>query len=540
MRPWTYQNKTMSNQSTRAKILRCIALKIALAFMVAASCTALAGSPAGAATNAGSLMRVIIPAETLGPLNNPYMGWGLWAGSYNDFTAERYGQKLSVADNTTAFGDDAESFSWVLLDWPWAAAEPSEGHFDWKDFDAIVDYWKARNKQIFLRFWVTDDPGWNGKPGGIPCPDWLWAKGVHYREYVGNGGVKRREPNYADPSYQAVYLPELQKLLTAFAEKYDKPGTPFMFIQVMGYGHWADFATWYSKYQFSSLQFKHALLAKLMGIYIATFKKIQLIEMASGDWNTAEDESLQDRLYNKALDVALAHHFGLIWTGFIDGLGGWDRDLKDRYWRTDPIVAEGNWDYWVMKKDPVHGTPDENLDVALDWHSNFAHFYFDAIAYKQVMQDDKAFIDRGLMSGGLGYRLVPTSLGWPDAVPAGNLLVFRQTWVNRSVGRLYVQHWLKLILTDVAGNEKFSEVNTSFDPTTWVRGQEYSLISVFHLKKDLAPGTYDVRIALVNADGKASINLPIEGGDTEKRYRVGTLRVLAPVATSACAQAYCP
>lgn len=137
-----------------------------------------------------------------------------------------------------------------------------------------------------------------------------------------------------------------------------------MFIQVMGYGHWADFATWYSKYQFPSLQFKHALLAKLMGIYIATFKNIQLIEMASGDWNKADDETLQDRLYNKALDVALAHHFGLIWTGFIDGLSGWDRDLKDRYWRTDPIVAEGNWDYGTMKKDPVHGTPDENLDVA--------------------------------------------------------------------------------------------------------------------------------------------------------------------------------
>jgi hypothetical protein len=97
-----------------------------------------------------------------------------------------------------------------------------------------------------------------------------------------------------------------------------------------------------------------------------------------------------------------------------------------------------------------------------------------------------------------------------------------------------------LYLTDVDGNEKFSEVDTSFDPTNWVNGQEYSLISVFHLKNDLPPGTYDVRIGLVNEEGKTHINLPIDGGDRDGRYRVGTIRVLAPVSTSACAQAYCP
>ena len=157
------------------------------------------------------------------------------------------------------------------------------------------------------------------------------------------------------------------------------------------------------------------------------------------------------------------------------------------------------------------------------------------------MQDDKAFIDRGLMSGGLGYRLAPTSLGWPDAVPAGNLLVFRQTWVNRNVGRLYVQRRLKLYILRTSPATKSSVRSTRASiPPPGLKGEEYSLISVFQLEKDLAPGTYDVRIALVNAEGKASVSLPIEGGDSEKRYRVGTLRVLAPVATSACAEAYCP
>ena len=503
------------------------------------SLVARSGSPSSA--NAGSDTRLIIPTETQEPLANPYMGWGLWAGSYYDFSPEQYGQKLSLADNTTAFGDDAPRFNWVLLDWPWAAAEPSEGQFDWKDFDAVIDYWKARDKQIVLRFWVTDDPGWSGKPGGVPCPDWLWAKGARYREYVGNGGVKRREPDYADPSYQSVYLPQLKKLLTAFAAKYDKPGSPVILLQVMGYGHWADWATWYSKYKFPSLRFKHDLLAKLMGIYIDTIKNIQLFEMASGDWDRQEvEKTLQDRLYTKALDVALAHNFGLIWTGYIDGLSYWDRDLKDQYWRTHPIIAEGNWDYGLMKSQPIHGTCDENLDLALEWHSNFAHFYFDATAYKRVMQDDRSFIERGLESGGLGYRLVPTSLSWPSELPGGNLMVFRQTWVNRNVGRLYVQHWLKLYLTDSAGNEKFAEVDSSFDPTTWVKGQDYSLTTVFHLKKDLAPGTYDVRIALADSQGTPRINLGIDGKDSQQRYKVGVIRIRPPLEIKGCDQTYCP
>jgi hypothetical protein len=265
-------------------------------------------------------------------------------------------------------------FNWVLIDWPWANVEPREGEFDWGDFDAIVDYWSAWGKQFLVRFWVTDDPGWNGKPGGISCPDWLWQKGVHHREYTGNGGVKRREPDYADRSFREVYLPALQNLLKAFATRYDRPGTPIALLQVMGYGHWADWATWYSHYQFPSLEDKHNILAAIMDTYISILKHVQLIEMAAADWDAKDLATMHDHLYSKALDVGLEQHFGLIWTGFMDGLGGWDRDIKDRYWQEVPIIAEGNWCYEDMKSQKTHGTPDENLNLVLDWHSNYAHF----------------------------------------------------------------------------------------------------------------------------------------------------------------------
>ena len=302
------------SQRTRRKVVQLCRLKFNGGRVTASLVCTLVFWSTLAAQDFNSL-KTVIPVEVQSPMNNPYMGWGLWAGAYNDFVATRYAQPLSVEDNTTAFGDDAPLFSWVLLDWPWSKVEPREGEFDWREFDAIVNYWSARGKLLFVRFWVTNDPGWNGKAGGVSCPDWLWQKGVRYREYTGNGGVKRREPDYADPSFKEVYLPTLQNLLKAFAARYDRPQSPIALLQVMGYGHWADWATWYSRYKVPSLEVKHTTLAAIMNTYISIFQHMQLVEMAAADWDAEDFKTMQDHLYTKSLDVALAHHFGLVWTG---------------------------------------------------------------------------------------------------------------------------------------------------------------------------------------------------------------------------------
>jgi hypothetical protein len=120
------------------------------------------------------------------------------------------------------------------------------------------------------------------------------------------------------------------------------------------------------------------------------------------------------------------------------------------------------------------------------------------------------------------------------------LLLIDQKWVNRSVGRLYVAHPLKLYLTDNQGNEKFSDLDTTFNEATWVQGETYTLTSVFHPPKKLAPGVYDVRIALVDHAGNPRIKLAIDGRDSLGRYRLGTMRIVPPEGKAACDQPYCP
>ncbi len=489
----------------------------------------------GVAAYARPLIKTVVPTEVDDPLVNPYMGWGIWAGPrYFD------GRPFTLEYNTTGFGDDVPLFSWLLVDWMWADLEPQEGQYCWKDLDAIMNYWAARGKQVDLRVWVTDDPGWNGAPGNEVCPEWLWNSGAHYREYTGEGNSKKREPDYMDPSYERIYLPRVRRLFIALAERYDNPDSPIVMWGAMGYGHWGEWHTSRSRYPWPNAEVKHNLLAKVVNMYADIFKVKQPRIACAPENNPRQLNSLQDYLYGQAVDVALSKGFGLAYHGFIDGQGLWCKQLFEKYWRQLPMWAESNWSYTDVKNHRTHGTLDEYLQVYSAWHANYAHYYMDADSYKRAMREDRTHFERGLQSGGLGYRLALTRASWREELPAGDLFLLTQTWANRNSGRLYVRHPLKLYLTDSQSAEKFSEVDRAFDETQWVKGETYPVISVFHLPKDLAPGVYDVRVALVDGTGQPRIKLAIKGADAQGRYSLGTIIVLPPEAPAGCDKAGCP
>jgi Domain of unknown function (DUF4832) len=179
------------------------------------------------------------------------------------------------------------------------------------------------------------------------------------------------------------------------------------------------------------------------------------------------------------------------------------------------------------------------LRVYADWHANYAHYYMDAESYKRAMREDRTHFEKGLQSGGLGYRLVLTRASWREEVPAGDLFLLDQEWANRNVGRLYKPHPLKLYLTDAAGLARFEELDQAFDQTSWIQSGTYPVISVFHLPRNLTPGAYDLRIALVDETGQPRIKLAIEGQDAQGRYELGAMAV-PPHGVPGCDNARCP
>jgi hypothetical protein len=467
-----------------------------------------------------SAMKTVHPAENNDPLTNPYMGWGIWAGPrYLD------GRQFSLERNTTEFGDDAPLFGWVLIDWVWADLEPEEGKYNWNELDAIIDYWAARKKQVYLRPWITDDPGWDNTPGSDVFPKWLATDGVKFREYLSQGKFKKVETDYMDPSYKAIYLPKAKRFLTALAARYDKPDGPVIMWGALGYGQWGEWHTLWSHYPWPNEDAKHAVLTSIVDMYADVFKVHPVVISYCFDWDNDQVTGLDDFLYRQGLDEAISKHFGLARHGFIDGLRLYDHMTMEKNWRTSLMWGEGNWTYLEVKDQGTHGTLQENIDVFKEWHSDYAHLYMDAEGYKRAMKDDRAVFEDSLRSGGLGYRLVPTSVSWPEELAAGDLLVMPSKWVNRNVGRAYVRFPLKIYLTDSSGKEVFSAVDQYFSATGLVQGEESSGNTLIELSPSITAGTYDVRIALVDERGKPSVRMPIAGEDTQLRYKLGTIEI---------------
>jgi hypothetical protein len=330
--------------------------------------------------------------------------------------------------------------------------------------------------------------------------------------------------------------------LTALAERYDQPGHPFNFLGNMAYGQWGEWHTMRSKYPWPSREAKHNRLAQLVNLYADTFQHLDLaisycfdtfIFGPDGDrfrqWSRFFEQIAHDDpadfLYRQGLDVALERGYLLGRHGFIDGLAYTDRVIMEAEWRRRALYAEANWSYLDVVNHGTHGTLDENIDIMLEWHSNYAHFYMDAASYRRAMREDQPRFARGLEPGGLGYRLALSQVAFPDRARPGQLLPLRQRWVNRNVGRCYRRHPLRLYLVDSAGEAVYAESDTAFDPTSWVRGESYDVTSVFHLPKDLPSGTYELRVALADWDGRPALRIATEGSDGEMRYRIGRLTV---------------
>ena len=157
------------------------------------------------------------------------------------------------------------------MDFYWKDVEPSEGFYDWSKIDSIITYWSARGKQMYVRFMATVDAGWNNVPGGNCAPDWIWDKGLKYKEFCANGGCYRY-PDYGDPSYLSIFLPCLETMLSHYRNHFQSPGNKnnIMLDMMMGYGDWGECHTFLSNYTFSDKNTKHHNINCAIDVYIRT------------------------------------------------------------------------------------------------------------------------------------------------------------------------------------------------------------------------------------------------------------------------------
>jgi hypothetical protein len=495
-----------------------------------------------------------LPAST--PLHNPGMGWTLEEFTSAADSPQRPQCRGLQPDGT--FVDpfpEVDSFEIITS---WAEIEPAEGQYDWSRIDDAIAFWNGRfGKRIRLRV-SAEDLGCfegsckevpSGHTGGIP----LWLKSRVPLQVRIDGDGDFQIPDYRDPDYQAA----LRRMLKAYAERYrDNPAV--YAVDLRGYGQWGE---WHSGHDLDTLEQRREVLRWIIDTWYdawypgetpgspsvsageklvvlsASYEYLPDLQPAGvahtactvpGGYEAFKQNSAYDHAFTKRHLTLRRDGVGGVMCHELDG----KLLLESFEQRPLPIIVEFFEIYEGFMENEADGsgyTLRQGLDEALRYHSNFITLpgYACGLFNPGAFYDDpRGFIREGLASGGMGYRLVLASADFPPELHPGESWALQQVWLNRNVGRSYVQYPLRVYLVDAGGKAVWSAEDARFDPRGFVKGSTYPVSSTFTLPEELPAGRYQLKIALVDPiTGEPAVQLAIEGRDSEGRYSLGEVTV---------------
>jgi hypothetical protein len=446
------------------------------------------------------------PQDSGAVLENPGMGWVF---HYYDNIPANYGSKLAPSDTL----DDFPGLTVIYLRIPWSYLEPEEGRFAWSVLDTPAQRWIAKGKQIALRISCCESwmryatPTWVEKAG---------AKGHNFRS--GKGVVPDGpfwEPDYNDP----IFLDKLDRFLAALAARYD--GNPEVaFIDVGSFGVWGEGHTLAS----SRIVYPAETVVKHIDLHCKHFKKTLLA--ANDDFTFCKDGQ-------RAIDYSVKHGLTLRDDSILVQAGPnayFHADLAQPFWPTRPVILESEH-YGGSKARGCWQDGSLYLKAMEEYHASYVSIHWWP---REFLNENKDLIAR--MNRRLGYRLQLTEVAWPASVPGGGTLRLKTTWRNAGVAPCYVGGHPAVTLQDAAGGIAAVLVDQGRDMRSLPVGPEGQTAAKtstadLRLPFQLKPGTYDVLVSVGTLTGTPRIALPLDGGDAQRRYRLGKIEVTAGAPT---------
>lgn len=399
----------------------------------------------------------------------------------------------------------------VYLRHSWGDLEPEEGKLNLEEFEKIRDehleggalQWAFRIATALSSLTVCENP----------TPEWVFKAGAKFK--MAKRGYK--EPQYGDLVYQEKYGNFIRKL----AERYDgDPKLAFVDISGLGlYGEWGDPETEQEGWENTDRREREC--RNIIDIYLKAFRKTPL----------AISTHIIDTLGRSKYGVDYALKKG-VWLRR-DGVGSpffheGHKELVQKYWHDRPIVTELYAIYSTYNdvnsgrnKNHTGWSYTDAMYQVLDQHGMCAEMSRDLDATGASMQHPSFDI----VAKQAGYRLVLSKAEFPSKINQGEKLILKQWWKNQGISKLYVKHPLGVYLVDSEGQTVWSAIDHRFDPTNWCRGKVFKVYSCFESGNSIPPGTYELRVALVNPQGQPSILLGMEGNDGQRRYTLGKLEI---------------
>jgi Domain of unknown function (DUF4832)/Beta-galactosidase len=473
-----------------------------------------------AASVPASSDRVVVrPKDTGVGLVNPGMGWMFY---HYDNNLRTYTVNLAPWDTVPEF----PGVSSVYMRLDWSDLEPEEGKFNWPIVDAPMQKWVQAGKTVAFRFCTSEGsvrepyatPRWVEKAG---------AKGYHLnsrRQITADGPIW--EPDFDDP----IFLKKLDHFLAAVAARYD--GNPHLaFMDVGTFGVWGEGHTVWS----TRIPYSFATIRRHIDIYKKNFRHTLLI--ANDDF-MIQGRGIETLGYARNQGLGLRDDSILVQAG---DKAYYHAYVAYNFWPRVPVILESEH-YGPSKRRGAWGDGHLYLQAIEDYHASYAgvHWY-----PREFLAANRELVDR--INLRLGYRLQLLEASWPGEVTAGGPMAIGYDWRNAGVAPCLPGGHPTITFEDEKGGIAGVFVDEDFyvrDLPVGPPGQA-KIISRKELGPDLdendqplityqlppsqilRPGTYGVYISVGTATGEPMIALPLPDDDGHRRYRLGSIKVLA-------------
>ncbi|NLG15104.1 MAG: DUF4832 domain-containing protein [Lentisphaerae bacterium] len=170
----------------------------------------------------------------------------------------------------------------------------------------------------------------------------------------------------------------------------------------------------------------------------------------------------------------------------------------------------------------------------VDYHASYAsiHWWPD-----EFLADWRELIKK--INLVIGFRFLPTKVTFQNSVSLREgTLEFETTWQNRGVAPAYKDYFPIITLKNKNGGVAAVLVDDAFNLRNLPVSVDQSAKTLsskrtIKLPPNISAGTYDVMISVGDELGKPIIELPIDGNDGNRRYKVGTLSIAADYSANA-------
>jgi hypothetical protein len=449
-------------------------------------------------TNAQTAQVTVIPTQLATYLPNPGIGW----------------QEAHTDPPLLP-----ETVAYKRSEYGWQMQNPQPNVYDWSAVDTDLQATTNQGKQLSFRIYTMKGPGF----GGHQMPQWVLNQGATLLD---------GSPNYSNCTYQEQW----GTFVNAMRQKYD--GNPnIAFVDISRYGNfnewsWTDGQTVFDEDPINNPSIDTQARKRLIDMFIGGSGTIQCrnadnsLRTVSYSYPGFQQTQLvmpyagirqsNEYVVSRRQDVGVRH----------DCLGRADNDIMEKIggiitqlWPNAPMVFEfcGN----ANTTTDLLSRADQLLKQA---HGSIAHDNFNGSRNQAALENILTLV---------GYRFTLIQAQLPTGTSLGSTIPLVMTWQNVGYAPNYPKMGQVFDMKLYLHNEANQVVHTWDVPVStkdWlpdvnltdqiVAIPNQTVATNLDIPTHIVPGTYQLKVALIERRTGQPINLAFEGRDAQGHYLI--------------------